>query len=81
MEQVFLDAFLGKPSSDEMTSSMGEGSSVDVIYLDLSKAYDRISYHTVVSNLGHHSEEGQDDGEGLEHLPQEERLRAWPLFF
>lgn len=48
---------------------MGEGRSGDVICLDLGKVYDRISYITVVSNLGHHSEEGQHDGEGLEHLP------------
>lgn len=39
---------------------------MDVIYLG-----------KVVSRLGHCGEEGHE-GEGLEHLPQEERLRHWP---
>ena len=46
------------PSSDEMTSSVEEGRAVDVIYLDWGKVFDRISYCTVVSRLGHHSVEG-----------------------
>lgn len=46
------------PASDEMTSSVDDGRAVDVIYLDFGKVFDRISYHTVVSRLEHHGEEG-----------------------
>lgn len=47
---------------------------MDVAYLGLGKVFNRISYRTVVSRLGHHGEEGQRDGEELEHLSQEEGL-------
>lgn len=40
---------------------------------------DRISCYTAVSWLAHHGEEGQHDGEGLEHFPQEESLGDWAL--
>lgn len=42
---------------------------MDVIYLG--------KVGKVVSRLGHCGEEGHE-GEGLEHLPQEERPRHWP---
>lgn len=45
------------PSKDEMSSSVDEGRAVDVICLDLGKVFDRISYCTFVSGLGHHGEE------------------------
>lgn len=47
--------------------------------LTLGEVSDRISCCTAVSRLAHLGEEGQHDGEGLEHLPQEERLRNWAL--
>lgn len=58
---------------------MDEGRAVCVRCLTLGEVFDRISCCTAVSRLARHGEEGQRDGEGLEHLPQEERPRGWAL--
>lgn len=58
---------------------MDEGRAVYVRCLTLGEVSDRISCYTAVSRLAHHGEEGQHDVEGLEHLPQEERLGDWAL--
>lgn len=42
---------------------------MDVRCLTLGEVSDRISCYTPVSGLAQHGEEGQHDGEGLEHAP------------
>lgn len=67
------------PSSDKVRGSVDGGRAVYIRCLNLGKVSDRISCYTAVSWLAHHGEEGQHDGEGLEHFPQEESLGDWAL--